>query len=94
MCVELCVAVTGSTPSTRQHAFCMPAQQNATTSTADKTPPSTHRRRSQTNTIDMIQKKVMWKFLEQQSFHMTKEQYDAQMAAVADVVTEWGAADT
>lgn len=42
----------------------------------------------------MIQKKVMWKFLEQQSFHMTKEQYDAQMAAVADVVTEWGAADT
>lgn len=36
---------------------------------------------------------IMWKFLEQQSFHMTREEYDAQMAAVADVVSEWGAAD-
>ncbi|KAI8471569.1 MAG: hypothetical protein J3K34DRAFT_416563 [Monoraphidium minutum] len=36
---------------------------------------------------------VMWKFLEQQSFHLTREEYDAQMAAVADLVSEWGAAD-
>jgi hypothetical protein len=27
-------------------------------------------------------RQIMWKFLEQQSFHMTREEYDAQMAAV------------
>jgi len=36
---------------------------------------------------------IMWKFLEQQSFHLSREEYDEQMAAVADIVSEWGAAD-
>jgi hypothetical protein len=36
---------------------------------------------------------VMWKFLEQQSFHMTPEQYMLQLDAVAELLTDWGAAD-
>ncbi|XRB24926.1 DUF3067 domain-containing protein [Pseudoscourfieldia marina] len=36
---------------------------------------------------------VMWKFLEQKSFPLTEDQYDEQLAAVADLVTEWGCAE-
>eukprot|EP00899_Mesostigma_viride_P028630 jgi/Mesvir1/8952/Mv20919-RA.1 len=36
---------------------------------------------------------VMWKFLEQKSFHLTEEGYNGQLDAVADLVTEWGLAD-
>jgi len=37
---------------------------------------------------------VMWKFLEQQSFPLTEEEYMAQLDAVAEYLTDWGVADT
>lgn len=36
---------------------------------------------------------VMWKFLEQQSFPLTPEEYLDQLDAVASLLTEWGVAD-
>jgi Domain of unknown function (DUF3067) len=36
---------------------------------------------------------VMWKFLEQQSFPLTDSEYQAQLDAIADLVTIWGVAD-
>jgi len=36
---------------------------------------------------------VMWKFAEQASFHLTREEYDAQLDAVADYLNGWGVAD-
>eukprot|EP00877_Chromochloris_zofingiensis_P007004 jgi/Chrzof1/2557/Cz11g20080.t1 len=36
---------------------------------------------------------VMWKFLEQRSFHMTEEEYMRQLDAVADLLSDWGVAD-
>lgn len=37
---------------------------------------------------------VMWKFLEQQSFPLTEEEYLLQLDAVAEYITEWGVVDT
>ena len=36
----------------------------------------------------------MWKFVEQQSFHLTEEQYMMQLDAVADYLNDWGVVDT
>lgn len=36
---------------------------------------------------------VMWKFLEQKSFHMTEDEYNAQLDAVAEYLTCWGVAN-
>ena len=36
----------------------------------------------------------MWRFLEQQSFPLTEEEYLLQLDAVAEYITEWGAVDT
>lgn len=36
---------------------------------------------------------IMWKFLEQQSFPLTKEQYNAQLDAVAELCALWGMSD-
>ncbi|GMH41484.1 hypothetical protein BSKO_09394 [Bryopsis sp. KO-2023] len=36
---------------------------------------------------------VMWKFLEQQSFPLTSEEYLDQLDAVASLLTEWGVTD-
>ena len=36
----------------------------------------------------------MWKFLEQKSFHLTEEQYEEQLDAVAEMVQQWGVSDT
>ena len=33
---------------------------------------------------------VMWKYLEQKSFPLTEEQYNQQLDAVAELLTEWG----
>ena len=35
----------------------------------------------------------MWKFLEQKSFHLTEEQYQEQLNAVAEMVQMWGVGD-
>jgi hypothetical protein len=32
----------------------------------------------------------MWKYLGQKSFPLTEEQYNEQLQAVAELVTEWG----
>ncbi|GAX79106.1 hypothetical protein CEUSTIGMA_g6546.t1 [Chlamydomonas eustigma] len=37
---------------------------------------------------------VMWKFLEQQSFPLTEEEYMQQLDAVAEYITEWGVVET
>ena len=37
---------------------------------------------------------VMWKFLEQASFHLTEQQYAAQLDAVAEYLTMWRAGET
>lgn len=37
---------------------------------------------------------VMWKYLEQQSFPLSDEQYQMQLDAVAEYLTMWGVADT
>jgi len=37
---------------------------------------------------------VMWKFLEQKSFHLTESEYDLQLQAVAEYLNMWGVADT
>lgn len=37
---------------------------------------------------------VMWKHLEQKSFHLTEEEYDLQLQAVAEYLTMWGVAET
>ena len=36
----------------------------------------------------------MWKCLEQRSFHLTPEQYQEQLDAVAELITQWGVAST
>lgn len=36
----------------------------------------------------------MWKYLEQQSFPLSDEQYQMQLDAVAEYLTMWGVADT
>lgn len=36
----------------------------------------------------------MWKFLEQASFHLTEQQYEAQLDAVAEYLTMWRAGET
>ena len=36
----------------------------------------------------------MWKYLEQRSFPLTESQYMEQLNAVAQCLTEWGAAST
>ena len=36
---------------------------------------------------------VMWKFLEQKSFPLSEDEYDEQIAAVAELITEWGQAE-
>lgn len=35
---------------------------------------------------------IMWRFLEQKSFPLTPEEYDDQLDAVAELLTEWGVA--
>ena len=35
----------------------------------------------------------MWKFLEQQSFPLSEEQYQEQLDAVAEMLQMWGVAD-
>ena len=35
----------------------------------------------------------MWKHLQQRSFHLTEEEYDLQLAAVAEYISHWGCAD-
>ena len=35
----------------------------------------------------------MWRFLEQQSFPMSEEQYQQQLDAVAELCSEWGMSD-
>lgn len=37
---------------------------------------------------------IMWKFVEQQSFPLTEDEYMAQLDAVAEFLTQWGVADT
>ena len=37
---------------------------------------------------------VMWKFLEQQSFALTEQQYVQQLDAVASYISLWGAQET
>ena len=36
----------------------------------------------------------MWRFLEQQSFPLTEEEYMMQLDAVAEYITEWGVVET
>lgn len=36
---------------------------------------------------------IMWKHLEQQSFALTEEEYDAQLDAVAELCALWGVSD-
>lgn len=33
---------------------------------------------------------VLWKHLEQASFHLTSEEYETQMSAVGGLIEEWG----
>lgn len=35
----------------------------------------------------------MWKFLEQQSFHLSEDEYMEQLDAVAHFLNEWGVDD-
>jgi hypothetical protein len=35
----------------------------------------------------------MWKHLQQRSFHLTEDEYDLQLAAVAEYLTLWNVAD-
>jgi hypothetical protein len=37
---------------------------------------------------------IMWKHLEQKSFHLTESEYDMQLEAVASFINLWNAADT
>lgn len=37
---------------------------------------------------------IMWKHLEQKSFHLTESEYDMQLEAVASFINMWNAADT
>ena len=36
---------------------------------------------------------IMWKFLGQRSFPMSEENYDEQLSAVAELISEWGCSD-
>lgn len=36
---------------------------------------------------------VMWKYLEQKSFHLTDDEYQEQLDAVAELVALWGFSD-
>lgn len=37
---------------------------------------------------------VMWKFLEQQSFHLSEDEYMQQLDAVASFINDWGVTET
>jgi hypothetical protein len=36
---------------------------------------------------------VMWRYLEQKSFHLTKEEYDDQLEAIASLLSDWQVVD-
>jgi hypothetical protein len=42
---------------------------------------------------DKMQLHVMWKHLQQRSFHLTEDEYDLQLAAVAEYLSMWQVAD-
>lgn len=39
---------------------------------------------------DKIYFQVMWKYLEQASFHWTEEEYYEHLESIAQLITEWG----
>jgi Domain of unknown function (DUF3067) len=39
---------------------------------------------------DKIYFQVMWKYLEQTSFHWTSEEYNDRLAYIAELITSWG----
>lgn len=49
-------------------------------------------RRNGANQLSMYLQ-VMWKFVGQRSFPMTAQQYEEQLDAVAELLTEWGAVE-
>ena len=51
-----------------------------------------HRRRDARQELKFYLQ-VMWKHVEQQSFHMSEGEYSDQLQAVAELITEWGMAD-
>ena len=50
-----------------------------------------HRRRDARQELKFYLQ-VMWKHVEQQSFHMSEGEYSDQLQAVAELITEWGMA--